>query len=139
MPLMMTQGGYSSSNAQLLTIPQFAAGALSAYVSARYSDRYRRHPFIVGPLLIMIIGFAVVVPFAPTVVDNFGQVYFGLVLANIGIYCISPGTLAWSTGNMAGPAKRAMGISFLICMGNVGGIIGSFVSSKYLIQAERAW
>jgi hypothetical protein len=35
--------------------------------------------------------------------------------------------IAWTINNLAGPTKRAMGIAFMICMGNMGGIVGSFI------------
>lgn len=41
MPQIIKNIGFTSSNAQLLTIPPYAVGAVSAYVSARFADRYK--------------------------------------------------------------------------------------------------
>jgi hypothetical protein len=43
------------------------------------------------------------------------------------MYPILPGVNAWNVANTPNPVKRAIGIGYLICMGNVGGLIGSFI------------
>lgn len=43
------------------------------------------------------------------------------------MYPILPGVYAWNVANLAGPAKRAIGIGYLVCMGNAGGLIGSYI------------
>lgn len=43
------------------------------------------------------------------------------------MYPILPGVNAWNVSNTPHPSKRAVGIGYLICMGNVGGLIGSFI------------
>lgn len=43
------------------------------------------------------------------------------------MYPILPGVNAWNVSNTPNPTKRAVGIGYLICMGNVGGLIGSFI------------
>ncbi|CAI6091672.1 unnamed protein product [Clonostachys chloroleuca] len=40
---------------------------------------------------------------------------------------INPCGNAWNLNNLAGPAKRAMGIAFMLCIGHLGGIIGGFI------------
>jgi hypothetical protein len=48
-------------------------------------------------------------------------------LACIGVYPILPGCNAWTINNLAGAEKRAMGIAFMICIGNLGGLPGCFI------------
>jgi hypothetical protein len=43
------------------------------------------------------------------------------------LYPIGPGVQAWNMNNLAGPAKRAMGIGWMTGVGNMGGITGSFI------------
>jgi len=43
------------------------------------------------------------------------------------MYPIFPGVNAWNIANLAGPSKRAIGIGYLICAGNIGGVIGSYI------------
>lgn len=43
------------------------------------------------------------------------------------MYPILPGVNAWNVANLAGPEKRSIGIGWLICAGNIGGVIGSYI------------
>jgi len=43
------------------------------------------------------------------------------------MYPILPGVQAWNVSNLAGPTKRSIGIAYLICVGNIGGLIGSYI------------
>lgn len=110
--------GFTSSNAQLMTIPCYCLGAVSAFVSARFSDKYkRRMPFIVGAQTLVVIAFCIMAPLAPKIKQNIGPCYFAICLACLGFYPINPGGNAWTANNLAGPTKRAMGMAYMICMG----------------------
>jgi MFS family permease len=128
MPQIIKNMGFTSSNAQLMTIPPYMCGALSAYVSARLADRYTwRMPFIVGPQFLVVISFAILFPLSPKIKDNVGVCYFAVILSCLGLYPISPGTSAWTVNNLAGPTKRAQGVAYMLTIGNAGGIISSFI------------
>jgi MFS family permease len=128
MPQIITNMGYTSSMAQVLTIPPYIAGAISAYCAAVFADRLRwRMPFIVGSQLIVLIAFPILFAKAADIKNNIAVCYFGVVLACIGLYPINPGCNAWTVSNLAGPTKRAMGIAYMISMGNAGGIPGSYI------------
>lgn len=43
------------------------------------------------------------------------------------MYPILPGVNAWNVANCPDPAKRAISIGFLVCIGNIGGLIGSYI------------
>lgn len=43
------------------------------------------------------------------------------------MYPILPGVNAWNVANCPNPAKRAISIGFLVCVGNIGGLIGSYI------------
>lgn len=43
------------------------------------------------------------------------------------MYPIFPGVNAWNIVNTAGPVKRAISIAYLVCAGNIGGVIGSYI------------
>lgn len=127
MPQIIKNMGYNSSDAQLLTVPPYVAGAISAYIASAFSDKFRwRMPFIVGAQLVVITAFAILFTQAPKS-SSTAACYFALFLANIGFYPISPGANAWTLSNLAGPTKRAQGIALMICIGNIGGLIGSFI------------
>lgn len=43
------------------------------------------------------------------------------------MYPILPGVNAWNVANTPDPAKRSVSIGLLVCFGNVGGLIGSYI------------
>ncbi|KXH68291.1 major facilitator superfamily transporter [Colletotrichum salicis] len=43
------------------------------------------------------------------------------------MYPILPGVNAWNVANTPSPEKRAISIGFLVCVGNIGGLIGSYI------------
>lgn len=111
-----------------MTAPPYTCGAIAAVVSAYFADRLTwRMPFIVGSQALLIIAYAVLFVFAADIESNVAVCYFCVFLACIGIYPILPGCNAWTINNLAGAEKRAMGIAFMIAMGNCGGIPGSYI------------
>jgi hypothetical protein len=103
--------GHTSTNAQLLSAPQYVCGAISALVISLLADRFTwRMPSIVGPQALLIIAYAILFVKAGTIKDNVALCYFAVHLACMGIYPIGPGCNAWTINNLAGPAKRAIGV-----------------------------
>ncbi|PTB61871.1 MFS general substrate transporter [Trichoderma citrinoviride] len=105
LPSIVKAMGFTDNTiAQLMTVPAYVAGAISSIFFAYLSDRFLwRMPFIVVPMSLITIGYAVVMGFN----GDLGGSHTG------------PGYL--SSG------RRAIGLAFCICMGNIGGIIGSFM------------
>lgn len=128
MPQIVRNMGFEATRAQLLTIPPYIIGAISAFVSSWFADRFSwRMPFIVGPQLVVIVAYSVLFAMAGDITNNVPACYFSICLACLGLYPINPCGNAWNLNNLAGPSKRAMGIAFMLCIGNVGGIIGGFI------------
>ncbi|KAJ5183379.1 hypothetical protein N7492_000995 [Penicillium capsulatum] len=128
MPDIITTMGYTSAKAQLMTIPPYAVGAISAYAFSVFADRYTwRMPFILVPQLAIIVAFSILFSKSTNIQDNVALCYFGVCLACFGMYPILPGVNAWNVSNIPNPRKRAVAIGYLICMGNAGGIIGSYI------------
>ncbi|KAB8279147.1 major facilitator superfamily domain-containing protein [Aspergillus minisclerotigenes] len=128
MPQIIKSMGFTSAKAQLLTIPPYAVGAFSAYIFSVFADRYTwRMPFIIIPQLLQVVAFSILFTKAADIRDNIALCYFGVCLACFGMYPILPGVNAWNVSNLPNPTKRAIGIGYLVCMGNAGGIIGSFI------------
>jgi hypothetical protein len=100
-------------------------------------------PFIVSAQALLIIAYAILFAKAEAIKDNVALCYFAVHVACVGIYPILPGCNAWTINNLAGPEKRAVGyvhpphtfilvltyarIATMICIGNLGGIVGSFI------------
>lgn len=126
MPSITKSMGYTSANAQLMTIPPYVAGAISAIVLSKASDHYQwRAIFIFGQMAVALVGFCILLPLAPNIVNQIGPCYLAVMLICIGQYPTNPAGSAWISSNLAGDTKRAMGIALNICLGNTGGIAGS--------------
>ncbi|KAH7317107.1 major facilitator superfamily domain-containing protein [Stachybotrys elegans] len=128
MPTILRGMGYTSSNAQLMTIPPYMIGAISAYVFAVFADRQSwRYPFLVGPQICVLTSFIILIATSGNVENNIALNYFAVCLACFGMYPILPGVNAWNVANTPGPTKRSVNIGLLICIGNIGGLIGSYI------------
>jgi len=120
--------GFSDTNAQLLSAPPYVAAAISAISFARLSDRFFwRMPFVAIPMIICVVAYSVIISLNGAIAEKRGVAYFAVVLAVIGIYPIQSAAASWNANNIAPSARRAIGIALMNCVGNVGGIIGSFM------------
>lgn len=114
--------GYTSAMPQLMTIPIYCFGAISAFGTAWFSDRFkRRAPFILVPQLVVVLAYAILFPLAPNIANRIAPCYVALCIACLGFYPINPGGQTWTANNLAGPAKRGIGLAFLTSLGNIGG------------------
>lgn len=135
-PTIINELGYTSAQAQLLTIPIYTAGAISTMALSRLSDRLKtRWPFIVFPYTLALCGFigllAIPHPALP------GLTYGLLFAVPSGVY---PGVLsliAWISNNLSPTWKRAVGMAMMITLGNIGGIVGSNI--YYSREAPHYW
>ncbi|CAM1506074.1 Fc.00g057150.m01.CDS01 [Cosmosporella sp. VM-42] len=128
MPSILKGMGYTSSTAQLMTVPPYAIGAISAFAFAIFADKYSwRFPFILGPQCCLLTAFAILFAKSGDTNDNIALCYFSVCLATFGMYPILPGVNAWLVANTPDPAKRSINIGLLVCIGNIGGLIGSYI------------
>lgn len=85
MPQIMVNMGYGNAAAQLLTIPAYTVGAISAYVFAIFSDKFRwRMPFIVGPQVAVVVAEAILFSKSADIQNNIPLCYFAVCLACFG-------------------------------------------------------
>ncbi|EGX90923.1 MFS transporter, putative [Cordyceps militaris CM01] len=129
LPSIVKGMGFTKTTAQLMTAPAYVAGAVSAIFFARLSDHFNwRMPFVVMPLGLITIGYAVIMSFQGNLTgSHVGPGYFALVLTCMGIYPVQPAGSSWAANNLAPSNRRAIGVAFNICVGNLGGIVGSYM------------
>ncbi|KAL3487683.1 major facilitator superfamily domain-containing protein [Aspergillus germanicus] len=128
LPTVTKAMGFQNTAAQLMTVPPYIAGALSAILFSNFSDRYNwRYPFVATPLLLIITGYAIILGLKGRLEAHVGPGFFALIVACMGIYPTYPATASWAINNLAPSKRRAIGSAFNICMGNTGGIIGSYM------------
>jgi hypothetical protein len=75
----------------------------------------------------LVVGFAILFPLAPKIQNHIGVCYFAVIVVCIGLYPIQPGGSAWISNNLAGPAKRAIGLAFAFALTNCGALGGSYI------------
>jgi MFS family permease len=126
MPQIIKGLGFTSSTAQLLTIPPYFCGGMAAWISGRLADRFKwRFPFIAGPLTLLMISLATLFGLATEIQGNVGPLYFAIVLAQIGTYPILPCISAWTGNNLAPSWKRSIGLAWTLAAGNIGSLVGT--------------
>ncbi|OQE20156.1 hypothetical protein PENFLA_c017G01681 [Penicillium flavigenum] len=137
LPSVTKAMGFQNTNAQLMTVPPFIAGAISAIAFTNISDRYNwRFPFVAAPLMLIIIGYAIIIGLKGQLEAHVGAGFFAMIVACMGIYPTYPATASWAINNLAPSKRRAIGSALNICMGNTGGIIGSYM---YLDQESPTY
>lgn len=106
LPSIIENLGYSAADAQLLTIPPYALAAILTAVVAWVSEWYgRRAPFIMGAMVIALIGYAILLGNTdPT--GKPGISYLGTFFAAAGVYPAVALVLSWPAVNVSGPTKR---------------------------------
>ncbi|KAI8162580.1 putative transporter [Colletotrichum sp. SAR 10_70] len=121
LPTIIRNLNYTSSTAQLMTVPIYITAAILAVVVAYLSDRLgKRSPFIVGFLCMMIVGFSMCISSS-----NPKVVYGGVFVAACAIYPAFPGVISWLSNNLSGSYKRSAGMALQIGVGNLGGAMAS--------------
>ena len=115
---------------QLLSVPPWACGFVSALGIAALSDRVRhRFLFVAVPLLFAIAGYCILL----TVHTSPSTQYAAMFLIVLGIWTPLPIIVCWTTMNVRGSAERAVAIGWIIGFGNIGGI-----PAVYLFLQEEA-
>ncbi|KAI8650518.1 hypothetical protein NCS57_01385900 [Fusarium keratoplasticum] len=128
LPTITKAMGFSNTTAQLTSAPPYVAAAISAITFAKFSDRFFwRMPFVVIPMAIVTTAYSIILSLNGALEAKKAVAYFSVVLAVIGIYPIQAAAASWNANNIAPASRRAIGIALMNCVGNVGGIVGSFM------------
>jgi len=125
LPLVIQGLGYSSVEANLMSVPPYICGAVGLYLFALSSDhRKERGYHIIGGIVIALLGLIVTVA-----THTMHAKYAGLCVLLFGSYVSAPLTVAWLSGNTPEPGKRSLvlGVNGL---GNLAGVIGSQLYRK---------
>lgn len=122
-PTIILELGYTSAQAQLLTIPIYVVGLAGTLITSWLADRHQtRWPFIVIPYSIALLGMigllAIPHPALP------GLTYAFLFAIPVGVYPSVVSLISWISNNLSPTWKRSVGMALSIMMGNFGGAVG---------------
>ncbi|KAI5199937.1 MFS general substrate transporter [Aureobasidium subglaciale] len=124
-PTIIREMGYTSSSAQVRSIPIFVVAAITSIAAAWLTDRLRhRFAFCIFGLVVASIGYSVLLAQEGLSV---GVKYFALFLVVPGGYITQPIVLAWVQNCMSGHYKRSVSAAMTVGFGNLGGIVASNV------------
>ncbi|ETS85425.1 hypothetical protein PFICI_03450 [Pestalotiopsis fici W106-1] len=128
LPTICQAMGFTNTYAQLMSAPPYVAAAISAITFAKMSDKfYWRMPFVATPMVICAVGYAIFLGLNGALATQRGLAYFAAIVVCIGIYPIQPAAAAWNANNIAPETRRVIAIAMNNCVGNTGGIVGSFM------------
>ncbi|SPQ24186.1 31066c46-cff1-4d58-ae8a-6a644d8ea200 [Thermothielavioides terrestris] len=125
LPSIIKDLGYSSANAQLMTIPPYAFAFLTTIGVAVVSERvgHRAIPIIASSLF-AIIGYIILLANTDQSARP-GLSYLGTFFAAGGIYPATALALSWPAINVSGQTKRAVANAMQISIGDLGAVIGT--------------
>jgi MFS family permease len=132
LPSIISELGFATTKAQLLTVPPYAAAAVLTISIGFIADRTGKRGLCnIAVSFLGIAGFAMLLGSQQP-----GVKYAGTFLGALGIYpCIS-NTISWVSNNVEGVYKRGVVLGFVIGWGNINGIVSSniyFSSPKYTV------
>ncbi|KAL1301875.1 hypothetical protein AAFC00_006057 [Neodothiora populina] len=121
LPTIIKGLGYTSLQANYLTVPVYLFATCTLVAATFISDRLRKRVLVLSVLpLPVIIGYIIVCGTA-----NHAVGYFAMFLCGGGIYAFNCLLLTWVSNNLAPDYKRSVGVPVFICLGNISGIVAS--------------
>lgn len=118
LPSLLSGLGYEGVRANLMTVPVYFWGLFTFLAVAYLSDKTGRRDFwIGGPVLCLIIGYAILIS-----VDSLGVRYFACFVVIMGIYPTTGMSLMWLSDNVAQHFKRATMVGATLTLGNTAGV-----------------
>lgn len=124
LPSIVKNLGYTSSKAQLLTIPIYIVAAVWGVVQAWLSDKLqKRSVFVAFNLVCMMLGYVLAISISAA--KHPAATYVGCYLAAFGIYPAIPGIISWISNNVSGSYKRAVAMAVQIGIGNLLGAVST--------------
>jgi hypothetical protein len=124
-PTIIRELGYTSSMAQIRSIPIFIVATITAIIAAYLTDRLRhRYWFCISGLAIASIGYIMLLAQSHL---SAGVKYFALFLIVPGGYITQPIVLVWMSNLVSGHYKRSVSSAMQVGFGNIGGIVASNV------------
>ncbi|TKA82154.1 hypothetical protein B0A49_00212 [Cryomyces minteri] len=121
LPTIISQLGYSSTRANLLSVPPYAAAAILTVLIGWIADRTRQRG-----LCNILVSFLGIAGFAMQLGSKAASVkYAGTFLGALGIYPCIANTITWASNNAEGTYKRGVTLGFVIGFGNLNGVVSS--------------
>ncbi|KAF9051499.1 MFS general substrate transporter [Panaeolus papilionaceus] len=116
LPTLIKGLGFSSINAQGLTVAPYVVGWFMVLFQAWHSDRTKDRGYhIMGSCLVSFIGYIIL---ATSVQKSVGAAYFALFLVVGGNYSLFPLVMSWAANAFSPTSKRGVGTAFIVSISN---------------------
>ncbi|KAF9474852.1 MFS general substrate transporter [Pholiota conissans] len=116
LPTLIKDLGFSSINAQGLTVAPYVVGWFVVLIQAWHSDRtHDRGWHIMASCAISFIGYVIL---ATSVQKSVGAAYFALFLVVGGNYSLFPLVMSWAANAFSPTSKRGVGTAFIVSISN---------------------
>lgn len=136
LPALVSTMGFTSVQAQLMTVPVYGVSFVSTLLFTYLSDRTRmRGPWLMGLATVSMIGLIILI----TVFDNNNLRYAGIVLAAMGMYpsvMIIVTWLAINTRNLTARAT-ASAVTNIVAQSIVAGVTNMFTGPPYYLNGLK--
>ncbi|KAK4501957.1 hypothetical protein PRZ48_007767 [Zasmidium cellare] len=121
LPTLLTGFGYTSLQANYLSIPCYVVAAISLFAWASLSDRLGKRALISFICCLpCVLGYAIVVG-----TSNKAAGYFAMYMCAAGIYPYNAVLTTWVSNNIAPDYKRSAALPLFVCLANISGIVAS--------------
>jgi hypothetical protein len=119
-PLIVKDMGNSEGKVHLMTAPPYVLAFIFCLLVSYSSSQRNEHGFH-----LMFCLFVTLLCYLILVLINLGNasIYIGSCIACCGIFSSIPLLISWSSKNIGGYTKKSIGISFIIGIGQIGGIL----------------
>ncbi|KAH9912232.1 MFS general substrate transporter [Amylocystis lapponica] len=116
LPTMINKLGFSSINAQGMTVAPYAAGWFLVIFQAWHSDRtHDRGWHIMASMLTSVVGYVILATCAQ---KSVGASYFALFLVVAANYSLFPLVMSWAANILSPTSKRGVGTAFVVSISN---------------------
>ncbi|KAF2738969.1 MFS general substrate transporter [Polyplosphaeria fusca] len=134
LPTIIDQmGQWSTAQVQALTVPVYAAGAITYISCALLSDKIqKRGIFCFAGGVTMILGYCLLIAH-----QSVGMSFAGCFLVAIGLWTSTGTSMAWINVNNPRYGKRAYAGGMLITIGNSAGVASPFLFQDKYKSAYR--
>lgn len=126
LPSIISEMGYATTTAQLLSVPPYVVAAIFTVVIGYIADRtHQRGLCNICVSFLGIAGFAMLLGSQEASIK-----YAGTFLGALGIYPCIANTITWVSNNIEGVYKRGVVLGMVIGWGNLNGVVSSNIYFK---------
>lgn len=116
LPTLIRDLGFSSINAQGLTVAPYIVGWAIVVLQSWHSDRTKDRGFhVMASCALSFVGYVIL---ATSVQKSVGFAYFALFLVIGGNYSLFPLVMSWAANTFSPTSKRGVGTAFIVSVSN---------------------